>query len=156
MSQPYWVWIEAGVELRLRLSWGWGWIDAFVETVAISGIKERLKQGSKFDQRAMHEKRFLYRTIVQKYTHLSYTFCTTIPIIGAVAQPKNIFWSTHIAQNYLLQSSAPNFKSNFNLGLGLVLFLLNPATHPPNPHPTTPTHPTTQPPADRESMILTN
>ena len=132
MSQPYWVWIEAGVELRLRLSWGWGWIDAFVETVAISGIKERLKQGSKFDQRAMHEKRFLYRTTVQKYTHLSYTFCTTIPIIGAVAQPKNIFWSTHIAQNYLLQSSAPNFKSNFNLGLGLVLFLLNPATHPPN------------------------
>ena len=112
--------------------------------MAISGIKERLKQGSKFDQRAMHEKRFLYRTTVQKYTHLSYTFCTTIPIIGAVAQPKNIFWSTHIAQNYLLQSSAPNFKSNFNLGLGLVLFLLNPATQP------------TQPPADRESMILTN
>ena len=48
---------------------------------------------------------------------------------------------------FLLQSSAPNFNLNFNLGLGLVLVLLNPATHPPPP---------TQPPADRESMILTN
>ena len=36
----------------------------------------------------------------------------------------------------VLQSSAPNFISNFNLGLGLVLVSVNPATHPLNHQPT--------------------
>ena len=40
---------------------------------------------------------------------------------------------------------SPNFESSFNWGLGLVLILINSAIH----------QPTQPPPADRESMILT-
>ena len=43
----------------------------------------KIKQGSKFDQRAVPINRFLYSTTVQNFTHLSYSFRVTTPIIGA-------------------------------------------------------------------------
>ena len=55
------------------------------------------KQGSKFDQRAVPINRFLFSTTVQNFTYLSYSFCVTIPIIGAgrwhVPKHKRYFFS---------------------------------------------------------------
>ena len=44
---------------------------------------DKTKQGSKFDQRAVNENRILYSTTEQNFTHLSYSFRVTTPIIGA-------------------------------------------------------------------------
>ena len=74
--------------------------------------KNTYKQGSKIDQRAVPINRFLYSTTVQNFTHLSYSFRVTTPIIGAGFWhgPKKVeafksyeislFISTHISDCY--------------------------------------------------------
>ena len=56
----------------------------FAKGMAMDKIKQLIYiQGSNFDQRAVPINRFLYSTTVQNFTHLSYSFRVTTPIIGA-------------------------------------------------------------------------
>ena len=55
----------------------------FVKNKANTHTDHYRKQGSKFDQWAVPINRFLYSTTVQNFTHLSYSFRVTTPIIGA-------------------------------------------------------------------------